>query len=99
MANHKQLGDARESVRVRIQQLIQTMPRIYAYSRIFSILQEYGLKSKVAKTRQGALDELGNIIKRCGVSACEPSKSFPVIGVMIADKDAAVRKSALSVLR
>ncbi|KAJ7063272.1 microtubule associated protein [Mycena amicta] len=92
------LGDAREPVRVRIQQIIQDLPKVYAYSRVFHLLLEYGLKSKVAKTRQGALDELACILKKSGMSACEPSKAFPVIGGMISDKDSQVRKSALSVL-
>ncbi|KAF7322950.1 Microtubule associated protein [Mycena chlorophos] len=92
------LGDAREPVRVRVQQIIQDLPKVYAYSRLFQILLDHGLKSKVAKTRQGALDELAIILKKSGMSACEPSKAFPIIGGMIADKDSSVRKSALSVL-
>ena len=59
---------------------------------------DYGLKSKVAKTRQGSLDEISGILKRTGVAACEPTKSFPVLASMISDKDAAVRKSALAAL-
>ena len=59
---------------------------------------EYGLRSKVAKTRQGTLDEMAGILKRTGIGACEPSKAFPVVASLISDKDAAVRKSALSTL-
>ncbi|KAG6334584.1 hypothetical protein ID866_4507 [Astraeus odoratus] len=93
------LGDAREPVRVRVQNIIQSLPKVYAYSRIFDLLLEHGLKSKVAKTRQGALDEVANLLKRNGMGACnQPSKAFPSIGSMIADKDSSVRKSALSVL-
>ncbi|THH06772.1 hypothetical protein EW145_g3859 [Phellinidium pouzarii] len=92
------LGDAREAVRVRVQQIIQTLPKVYAYSRVFQLLMDHGLKSKVAKTRQGSLDEMAVILKRTGVNACEPTKSFPVMASMISDKDAAVRKSALSAL-
>jgi cytoskeleton-associated protein 5 len=62
-------------------------------------LLEHGLKSKVAKTRQGALDEMAGLLKRSGMGACEPSKAFPLIASMIADKDAQVRKSALTTLR
>lgn len=75
------------------------LPKTYAYSRVFQNLLDYGLKSKVAKTRQIALDELEKILKRSGISACEPSKACPAIASMIADKDPNVRKSALSVLR
>lgn len=82
-----------------MQQIIQTLPKIYAYSRIFQLLMDYGLKSKVAKTRQGSMDEMTGILSRAGLSACDPSKSFPVMASMISDKDAAVRKSALSALR
>ncbi|KAG1905687.1 armadillo-type protein [Suillus fuscotomentosus] len=93
------LGDAREPVRARVQQIIQMMPKVYAFSRVFDLLLEHGLKSKVAKTRQGALDEISSLLKRNGMSACnQPSKAFPVLGSMIADKDSAVRKSALSAL-
>lgn len=93
-----QLGDPREPVRVRIQQIIQTLPKVYAYSRVFQLLLDYGLKSKVAKTRQGTLDELGGLLKRFGMGTCEPAKAFPVLASMIADKDAQVRKSALGAI-
>ncbi|KAJ7905459.1 microtubule associated protein, partial [Mycena olivaceomarginata] len=92
------LGEPREPVRVRVQQIIQELPKVYAYSRVFQILLEHGLKSKVAKTRQGALDEMGGILKKSGMGACEPSKAFPIIAAMISDKDASVRKSALGTL-
>ncbi|KDQ60854.1 hypothetical protein JAAARDRAFT_125412 [Jaapia argillacea MUCL 33604] len=91
-------GDAREPVRQRVQQIVQSLPTIYAYSRVFQLILEHGLKSKVAKTRQGSLDELGGLLKRSGLSACEPHKALPVIASMIADKDPQVRKSALSAL-
>ena len=93
------LGDAREPVRIRVQQIIQDLPKIYAYSRVFHVLLEYGLKSKVAKTRQGALDEISGILRKSGMGACEPSKAFPLISGMISDKDSQVRKSALGALR
>ncbi|KAF8636528.1 hypothetical protein AX17_003341 [Amanita inopinata Kibby_2008] len=92
------LGDAREQIRSRISQMIQTLPMVYAYSRVFQLLLDYGLKSKVAKTRQGALDELAGILKRSGMGACDPAKAFPLIATMIADKDSQVRRSALSAL-
>jgi len=72
---------------------------VYAYSRIFQLLLDHGLRSKVAKTRQGTLDELEGILKRAGIGACEPAKAFPIIAGMIADKDPNVRKSALAALR
>ena len=75
------------------------MPKVYAYSRVFHLLLEHGLKSKVAKTRQGTLDELAGLLKRFGLGACEPPKAFPHLAAMISDKDPAVRKSALAALR
>ena len=79
---------------------MQSLPKVYAFSRVFDLLLEHGLKSKVAKTRQGALDEVANLLKRNGMGACnQPSKAFPIIGSTMADKDSGVRKSALSVLR
>ncbi|KAG6818143.1 hypothetical protein H0H87_000048 [Tephrocybe sp. NHM501043] len=92
------LGDAREQVRGRVQQIIRMLPKVYAYSRVFQLLLDYGLKSKVAKARQGALDEIAGILKKSGMGACEPSKAFPTIASMISDKDSAVRKSALGAL-
>jgi cytoskeleton-associated protein 5 len=59
---------------------------------------EHGLKSKNSKTRAGSLEELAHILRKAGLSACDPPKAFPVVASMIGDKDAAVRKSALGVL-
>ncbi|KAG6850238.1 hypothetical protein H0H93_016085 [Arthromyces matolae] len=87
------LGDAREQVRGRVQQIIKTLPKVYAYSRVFQLLLDYGLKSKVAKTRQGTLDELAAILKKSGMGACDPPKAFPIIASMISDKDSAVRSN------
>jgi cytoskeleton-associated protein 5 len=63
------------------------------------MLLDYGLKAKVAKTRQGTLDELSAILKKSGMGACEPPKAFPFIAAMLSDKDPHVRKSALGTLR
>ncbi|KAJ8463558.1 hypothetical protein ONZ51_g10183 [Trametes cubensis] len=81
-----------------VHKIVQTLPKVYAYSRVFQLLLENGLKSKVAKTRQGTLDELASLLKRFGIGACEPAKAFPVVASMISDKDPQVRKSALAVL-
>lgn len=83
---------------MRVQALIQSLSKIYAYSRLFQLLLDHGLKAKTAKTRQGALDEMMGLLKRSGIGACEPSKAFPAVGAMISDKDPAVRKSALGVI-
>ncbi|KAF9451059.1 microtubule associated protein [Macrolepiota fuliginosa MF-IS2] len=94
---HK-LGDAREPVRLRVQRIFQTLPKVYPYSRVFQVLLDQGIRAKVAKTRQGTLDELANILKKSGMSACEPPKAFPLIASTLSDKDPQVRKSALNVL-
>ncbi|TFY63988.1 hypothetical protein EVJ58_g2914 [Rhodofomes roseus] len=94
---HK-LGDAREPVRARVAQIVQSLPKVYAFSRMFHLLLEHGIKSKVAKTRQGTLDELAGLLKKFGIATCDPPKAFPVVATMISDKDAQVRKSALAVL-
>jgi cytoskeleton-associated protein 5 len=86
-------------VRIRVQQIIQRLPKVYSYGRIFQTLLDQGLKSKNGKTRQGSLDELAHILKSAGLSSCDPSKTLPAIASMIGDKDASVRKSALGVLR
>jgi cytoskeleton-associated protein 5 len=62
------------------------------------MLLEHGLRSKVAKTRQGTLDELASILKKSGTRACDPGKAFPAIAPLISDKDPYVRKSALTVI-
>src|SRR5258707_1182381 len=46
--------------------MFQTLPKVYAYSRVFQLVLDHGSKSKVAKTRQLSLDELGGILKRSG---------------------------------
>ncbi len=84
---------------MRVQQIFQTLPKVYAYSRVFQLVLDHGSKSKVAKTRQLSLDEMGGILKRSGMGACHPAKDCPVIASMISDKDPGVRKSALSTLR
>lgn len=93
-----QLGDAREPVRNRVSLIFRSLPKVYAYSRIFQILLDNGLKAKVAKTRQGSLDEMSVILKKSGMGACEPTRAMPVIAALISDKDPAVRKSALAAL-
>ncbi|KAL4248146.1 CLASP family protein [Abortiporus biennis] len=92
------LGDAREPVRARVSQIVQTLPKVYAYSRVSQLLLDHGLKSKVAKTRQGTLDEFAALLKKFGLGACEPAKAFPAVASMISDKDPQVRKSALAAL-
>ncbi|KAG8908511.1 Microtubule-associated protein, microtubule dynamics during spindle orientation [Tulasnella sp. 403] len=92
---HK-LGDGRETVRVRVQTIVQNFARIFPPSNIFQNLLNHGLRSKNAKTRQGALEEIGYILKRHGMNVCDPPKAFPVIASMIAD--ASVRKAALSAI-
>lgn len=92
------LGDAREQVRSRVQQIMRSLPKVYAYSRVFALLLEHGLKAKVAKTRQGSLDEIAGILKKSGMAACEPTKAFPLIASLLSDKDPQVRKSALNAL-
>lgn len=94
----KQLGDAREIVRHRVQHIIQTLPKAFSSSRLFTLLLEQGLRSKVNKTRQGTLDEMASMIKKKGMAVCDPLKAFPVIASMVDDKDPATRKSALSVI-
>ncbi|KAJ1308957.1 hypothetical protein OPQ81_004640 [Rhizoctonia solani] len=94
---HK-LGDAREAVRVRVQAIIQNLQLVFPTSRLFSMLLEHGTKSKVAKTRQGTLDELASILKKSGMRACDPVKAFPAIAALISDKDPYVRKSTLTVI-
>jgi cytoskeleton-associated protein 5 len=77
---------------------MQALQLVFPTSRLFSMLLEHGLRSKVAKTRHGTLDELASILKKSGVRACDPAKAFPVVASLISDKDPYVRKSALAVI-
>jgi cytoskeleton-associated protein 5 len=81
-----------------VQGIIQNLQLVFPTSRLFSILLEHGTKSKVAKTRQGTLDELASILKKSGIRACDPAKAFPAIAALISDKDPYVRKSTLTVI-
>ncbi|KAH7343482.1 ARM repeat-containing protein [Rhizoctonia solani] len=94
---HK-LGDAREAVRLRVQNIVHNLQLVFPTSRLFLLLLEHGTKSKVAKTRQGTLDELASILKKSGTRACDPAKAFPAIAALISDKDPYVRKSTLTVI-
>jgi cytoskeleton-associated protein 5 len=42
---------------------------------------------------------MASLLKKYGISVCEPSKAMPVVASMISDKDPQVRKSTLGVLR
>ena len=84
---------------MRVQNIVQSLPKVYGYSRIAQLLLAHGVKSKVAKTRQGTLDELAGLLKKFGIVACEPAMAFPIVASMISDKDPSVRKSALAALR
>jgi cytoskeleton-associated protein 5 len=91
------VGDNKETMRAKIRDIMRQLPRVYPSSKLFSYLLD-ALKSKNSRTRAECLEELGDIIKRNGMSVCNPSKSFPVIAAQIADSDAKVRNAALGVV-
>ena len=81
-----------------MQKIIEALPRVFSSSRLFNLLLEHGLRAKVAKTRGGALDGMAAMIKKKGMSVCDPSRALPIVATLVDDKDAVVRKSALSVI-
>ena len=93
-----QLGDAKEHTRSRVKALLRSIGSIYPSSKLFSAILEEASKSRIARCRSEALEELGTLLQRQGTSVCQPSKAFPAIAACVADKDAATRMAALSTL-
>jgi cytoskeleton-associated protein 5 len=88
-------GDPKESIRMKMRQILKQLGRVYPVSKLFGHLLR-GLESKNAKTRQECLDELSQILQRNGQDAFNPSKSLPLIAALISDRDASVRNSSLA---
>ncbi|KAJ1968851.1 hypothetical protein IWQ62_000995 [Dispira parvispora] len=91
-------GDPKESVRGKVTALFRRMCHTYPVSRIFQYLVDYGLRSKNARVRGEALEELANIIQRNGMGVCQPAKFVPLAASFIGDRDATVRSAALNAL-
>ncbi|KAJ3412335.1 Microtubule-associated protein, microtubule dynamics during spindle orientation [Chytridiales sp. JEL 0842] len=91
------VGDNKETMRVKIREIFKQLCRVYPSSKLFTYLLD-ALKSKNSRTRSECLEELADLIKRNGMTVCNPSKAFPVIAAQIADSDAKVRNAALGVV-
>ncbi|KAJ1660027.1 hypothetical protein IWQ61_000993 [Dispira simplex] len=91
-------GDPKEVVRGKVTTIFRRMCHTYPVSRMFQYLVDYGLRSKNARVRGEALEELANIIQRNGMGVCQPAKFIPLAASFIGDRDATVRSAALNAL-
>ncbi|KAJ3392260.1 Cytoskeleton associated protein 5 [Entophlyctis sp. JEL0112] len=88
------VGDNKETMRAKIRTIFKLIPKIYPPSKFFTRLLD-ALSSKNSRTRTECLEELGDLIKKNGMSVCISSKVLPVIAAQIGDSDAKVRNAAL----
>ncbi|KAJ3398578.1 Microtubule-associated protein, microtubule dynamics during spindle orientation [Chytriomyces hyalinus] len=88
------VGDNKETMRLKVRSIFKQVPKIYPPSKFFSHLLN-ALTSKNSRTRTECLEELGDLIKKNGMSVCVPSKALPIIAAQISDSDAKVRNAAL----
>ncbi|KAK9721018.1 hypothetical protein K7432_003763 [Basidiobolus ranarum] len=92
------LGHNNEVLRTRSREILKKFCRIYPASKIFTLIIDHGLKSKSSKTRADCLEEIGVLIRRNGLSVCNPAKNLPTIASFISDKDSLVRNAALNTI-
>ncbi|KAA3678847.1 cytoskeleton-associated protein 5 [Paragonimus westermani] len=92
-------GDSKDAVRQSVRGLFRLVVNLYPPSRLFVFLSN-GVKSKINKTRQECLDEMGSLIERFGVNVCQPSVpvALKAICQQIGDRDSGVRSAALNAL-
>ncbi|KAJ3290966.1 Cytoskeleton associated protein 5 [Rhizoclosmatium sp. JEL0117] len=88
------VGDNKETMRVKIRGIFKQLCKIYPPSKLFTYILA-ALTSKNSRVRTECLEELGDLIKKNGMSVCVPAKVLPVIAAQIADSDAKVRNAAL----
>ncbi|ORY06720.1 ARM repeat-containing protein [Basidiobolus meristosporus CBS 931.73] len=92
------LGYNNDVLRARSREILKKFCRIYPASKIFTLIVDHGLKSKSSRTRADCLEEIGVLIRRNGLSVCNPAKNLPVIASFISDKDSLVRNAALNTI-
>ncbi|KER27531.1 hypothetical protein T265_05422 [Opisthorchis viverrini] len=92
-------GDSKDAVRQSVRGIFRVVVNLYPPSRLFSALAN-GMKSKINKTRQECIDEMGSLIERFGVNVCQPSVpvALKTISQQIGDRDSGVRTAALNSL-
>ncbi|KAI8616669.1 armadillo-type protein [Chytriomyces sp. MP71] len=89
------VGDNKETMRLKVRAIFKQIPKVYPPSKFFAYLLN-SLTSKNSRTRTECLEELGDLIKKNGMSVCGvQSKTLPVIAAQISDSDAKVRNAAL----
>ncbi|KAJ3102735.1 Cytoskeleton associated protein 5 [Physocladia obscura] len=91
------VGDSKETMRVKVRGIFKQIPKIYPPSKFFTYLVN-ALPSKNSRVRAECLEELGDLIKKNGMSVCITSKVLPVIASQISDSDAKVRNAALGTI-
>ncbi|KAG5446885.1 Cytoskeleton associated protein 5 [Clonorchis sinensis] len=92
-------GDSKDAVRQSVRGIFRVVVNLYPPSRLFTALAN-GMKSKINKTRQECIDEMGSLIERFGVNVCQPSVpvALKTISQQIGDRDSGVRTAALNAL-
>lgn len=92
-----QLGDPKESMRVKLRLILKKLGRVYPVSKLLQYLLK-GLDSKNSKTRAECLDEIASLIQRHGQSSFVASKVVPTIALQVSDRDASCRNAALNAI-
>ncbi|KAI9347159.1 hypothetical protein DFJ73DRAFT_836828 [Zopfochytrium polystomum] len=96
----QKVGDNKETIRAKIRAILRQSGRVFPTSKLFNFILD-ALKSKNSRTRGECLEELGDLVKRNGLTVCGPSngsKTFPIIAAQISDSDAKVRNAALGAI-
>mmetsp|Transcript_41681 Transcript_41681/g.67622 ORF Transcript_41681/g.67622 Transcript_41681/m.67622 type:complete len:1327 (-) Transcript_41681:170-4150(-) len=94
----EKMGEGKAGVPGNIKAILQLVLRMYAGSKLFKFIAE-GIRSKNFKTRKECLDEMSNLVDRCGLeTVCVPGQVLPEVGRCVGEKDKDVRNSALNLL-
>lgn len=94
------LGEAKETTRVKIHEILRMSCRVFPASKIILIISQEGLRSKNSRIRLESLEEIFACLQRSGSSCMinHASKIIPLIAGCLSDKDAGVRNSSLKIL-
>ncbi|KAI3638976.1 hypothetical protein MIR68_003474 [Amoeboaphelidium protococcarum] len=89
------LGDAKENIRQQSRAIIRKIGILYPASKCIPYLIQ-ALESKNARQRTECLEEIRYFIRRNGVQVCNAPKQFPMVAVLLSDRDSTVRSGAIN---
>ncbi|KAI3637761.1 hypothetical protein MIR68_004410 [Amoeboaphelidium protococcarum] len=89
------LGDAKENIRQQSRTIVRKIGILYPASKCMPYLIQ-ALESKNARQRAECLEEIRYFIQRNGVQVCNASKQFPLVAVLLSDRDSTVRSGAIN---